>query len=76
MRCSAGGSVVRLVNQHFQQARFYPVSAVGVYQEFGAISAGAYLDDELNGRLLPKRRPFNVMEPFTDLIETISGEPR
>nr|VFK10231.1 MAG: hypothetical protein BECKLPF1236B_GA0070989_10139 [Candidatus Kentron sp. LPFa] len=62
-------SILQLLLDHCSNIRFFPVSSVGTHAAFGYMKPAAYLDDKLQGRILPGGQPLNIIEPFLWLIE-------
>jgi hypothetical protein len=55
--------------------RLFPVSAAGVRLRYGTLEPVVFYDEDLGPRLSPGGEPFNLMRPFTWLLDQIAGGP-
>lgn len=62
-----------LLDKFCAHYRFFPVSAVGVDLRYGVVEPVIFYDEALNPRVKTKGQPFNLMEPFTWLIEQLTA---
>jgi hypothetical protein len=53
--------------------RLFPVSAAGVRVRHGSIEPAVFYDETLEPRICPGGRPFNLMAPFTWILNQVTG---
>ncbi len=66
-------SLAPLLDRFCANYRLFPVSAVGVQLHYGVIEAIAFYDENLKLRIGSKGKPFNLMAPFTWLIDQLTA---
>ncbi|MFO1429791.1 MAG: hypothetical protein U1F76_06580 [Candidatus Competibacteraceae bacterium] len=64
--------LVPLLDRFCSNYRLFPVSAVGVQVRYGVIEPIAFYDENLKLRTGAQGRPFNLMAPFTWLIDQVT----
>jgi hypothetical protein len=65
--------LVRPLERLCANYRLFPISAAGVRLRYGAIEPVVFLDENLEPRICPGGRPFNLMAPFTWLLQQLTG---
>jgi hypothetical protein len=65
--------VVDCVEEHCQNARFFPVSSVGLRVRHGGVEPVLFLDEDLGPRIGHFEEPINLIQPFAWLFEQASA---
>jgi hypothetical protein len=66
-------SVVGAIDRYCSNYRFFPLSAAGVRLRLGIIEPVVFIDEALEPRICPGGIPFNLMAPFTWLLNQLTG---
>lgn len=65
-------SVVGAIDRYCSNYRLFPLSAAGVRLRFGSIEPVVFIDEALEPRICPGGTPFNLMAPFTWLLNQLT----
>ncbi len=72
VRERVGTSVLRALDRFCARYRLFPVSATGVRLRHGMIEPRVFYDEDLQPRVCPEEgAPFNLMAPFTWLLDQV-----
>lgn len=66
-------NLLRALERYCANYRLFPVSAAGVRLQHGVIEPAVFFDEALEPRLCPGGRPFNLMAPFTWLLNELTN---
>jgi len=66
-------SIVNAIDRYCSNYRLFPVSAAGVRMRLGIIEPVVFMDELLEPRICPGGVPFNLMAPFTWLLNQLTG---
>jgi hypothetical protein len=66
-------SVVGVIDRYCSNSRLFPLSAAGVRLRLGIIEPAVFIDEALEPRICPGGLPFNLMAPFTWLLNQLTG---
>jgi hypothetical protein len=64
--------LVRALDRYCDNYRLFPISAVGIRLQHGVIEPAMFIDEGLQPRICPGSRPFNLMAPFTWLLNQLA----
>jgi hypothetical protein len=74
VRERVGGSALRALDRFCDRYRLFPVSATGVRLRHGVIEPLVFYDEDLRPRVCPEEKaPFNLMAPFSWLLDQVLG---
>ncbi len=65
--------LVNAIDRLCSNYRFFPLSAAGVRLRLGIIEPVVFIDEALEPRICPGGVPFNLMAPFTWLLNQLTG---
>jgi hypothetical protein len=65
--------LLAMLGRYCDRYRLFPVSAAGVRLRYGAIEPVVFIDENLQPRICPGGRPFNLKAPFTWLLDELTG---
>jgi hypothetical protein len=66
-------NLLRALDRYCANYRLFPVSAAGVRLQYGVVEPAVFFDEALEPRLCPGGRPFNLMAPFTWLLNELTN---
>jgi Double-GTPase 2 len=67
-------ALIEKVDGLYGRYRFFPVSAAGVWLNWGTVEPAVFLDETLTPRLRSGGRPLNLAAPFTWLLDELARE--
>lgn len=65
--------LVKAIDRRCNNYRLFPISAAGVRLRLGIIEPVVFMDEMLEPRICPGGIPFNLMAPFTWLLNQLTG---
>lgn len=71
VRERAPASMIAALDKYYSNYRLFPVSAAGIRLRHGAIEPVVFFDENLDLRICPGGRPFNVLAPFRWLLSEL-----
>jgi hypothetical protein len=64
--------LLRALDRYCANYRIFPISAAGVRLQYGVVEPAVFFDEALEPRLCPGGHPFNLMAPFTWLLNELT----
>lgn len=65
--------LVTALDRYCSNYRLFPLSAAGVRLRHGVIEPAVFIDENFNPRICPGGRSFNLMAPFSWLLNQLTG---
>ncbi|HEV7766152.1 MAG TPA: hypothetical protein VGQ76_14200 [Thermoanaerobaculia bacterium] len=66
-------ALVRPLDHYCTNYRLFPVSAAGIRLRHGIIEPAVFYDEAFEPRICPGGQPFNLMAPFTWILNQVTG---
>lgn len=66
------GAIVRVLERFCSDFKLFPVSAAGVRLRHGVVEPAVFFDENLEPRICPGGRAFNLMTPFAWLLNRLT----
>jgi GTPase SAR1 family protein len=66
--------IVKILDNFCTNYRFFPVSAAGLHILHGSIGPTVFYDENLQARICPVGKPFNLLAPVTWLYEQLQAK--
>jgi hypothetical protein len=74
VRLRLDSKLIKHLDQHCSNYKFFPVSSAGLCIRYGAFELTVFYDENLKPRICSSGRPFNLLEPFAWVARELKEE--